>query len=221
MQTQSEKHIQAFFQQYLVKKHAPKTIVLGGEMPQGVMYIQSGYIRRYILSYHGVEQTTLIFGPHDIFPLVWAISGKENTHRYFQTLTDAAIHYAPRGAFISFVESDPSILHTVFMQTIARYDDVLQRISYISLAAKARTKILALLLLLSRRFQEEMPTNLLPFPLTHMDIAGCLGVSRETVSIAIKKLLDQRVLRQKNRQFGIQNIKKLLQSETLLTDLVS
>lgn len=210
----------AFFATCPVLSYKKRSLIIkGGEEPKGVMYIQSGYVRLYLLSRFGEEQTTMIFKPSDLFPLTWAMSGKENKYRFFESLTPVTLSYCPRLSFLRFMHSRPDVSYMITRQILFRFDDLLERMAYISISTKARTKILVLLFLLCQRFGTGRQNAILSFPLTHQDIASFLGITRETVSIVLKKLVDEKLVFQKKHLVWMGERKKL-QKEAFLKDLL-
>ncbi len=48
-------------------------IILGNQpTPNGVYYINSGYVKAYSISNQGDEYMHLVYGQGELFPLVWA-----------------------------------------------------------------------------------------------------------------------------------------------------
>lgn len=209
-----------FFTAYPSVSYPKRSIIIkGGEEPKGVMYIESGYIRQYILSRNGEEQSTMIYGPSDLFPLTWTITQRETSHRFFESLTTVTLRYSPRNDYIAFVQQESAVSYFVMQQILSRFDNLLERMAYISLSSKAQTKILVLLLMLCQRFGTDCEHNKLSFSLTHKDIASFLGITRETVSIALKKLIDAGIIVHKEHLLWIGK-KDVLRHDPVLHDLV-
>ena len=162
----------------------------------------------------------MIYGPSDIFSLVWGILNRERQYRYLEAMTPVTVHYCSAELFRKSLLTDAKISYAVLEQTLKRLDDFIQNMAYVSLAQKAPIKVLSFLLLLSQRFGSEKSGHFLPFVLTHKDIAGSIGLSRETVSIALKKLIDSGIVIQKEHVLGIALRKRkntyLVQVEDLL-----
>lgn len=217
----SDKKLEAFFATFPQKNLPKQQIIMGGvKSPKEIMFLQKGYVRQYIISALGDEETLMIYGPGDMFSLVWAVLGEERQYRYFESMTPVTLQSCSKDVFTQFLLSDPMISYTVLQQTLRRFDDFLQNTAYVSFSTKAHIKVLSFLLLLSQRFGNEKPAHILPFILTHKDIAGCIGLSRETVSIALKKLIDSGAVIQKEHFLGVAFGKKtntyILQVQDLL-----
>lgn len=220
MNTELIAKITLFFKQYPSISCKKRVLIFGGhEQTKDILYIEKGYVRQYILSHEGEEQTTLLYGPSDILSLVWAMLGKERKHRFFETITPVSIRFCPRKSFLAFLDTNPAVSFMIMQQSLERFDDLLQLMGYLSLSTKTRIKILVLLILLAKRFGKKRVVGDISFPLTHQDIASFLGVARETVSIAMKKLIDTGFVKQKGHMFSLGNLKKL-REDVLLGDLL-
>ncbi len=214
--------IERFFSKFSLQNYPKKVILLGGdEHAQGVFYIKSGYVRQFILSSQGEEQTVVILGPGSIFPLIGTITGKERKYRYVETMSFVTVYSCPKKAFTTFLTSNPDVVAALLKSTLERVDDLVQHMAYFSFSAKAQEKVYAFLLLLSQRFGGKTASHLLPFVLTHKDISVCVGISRETVSIALKKLLDEGVVIQKDHHLGVNFHKKRKKQFAKLHDILS
>lgn len=211
-----------FFRIFPSRTYPKRTLLLGGdEHPHHVFYLVSGYVRQFILSSTGEEQTVIILGPCNVFPLIWAITGKERKYRYFETITPVTVYSCPKEAFTTFLKTNPDVVSSLLKNTLQRVDDLVQHIAYFSFSAQAQVKVFAFLLLLCQRFGNNEPYHILPFLLTHKDIAVCIGVSRETVSIALKKLIDASIVIQKDHHLGINFHKKRKKQFAHLQDILS
>ena len=220
MNTKLIAKITLFFRQYPRVSFKKGVVIFGGHVQTNdILYIEKGYVRQYILSRGGEEQTMLLYGPSDILSLVWAMLGERRKHRLFETITPASLRFCPKSSFLAFLDANPAVSFMIMQQSLEQFDDLLQLMAYLSLSTKTRIKILVLLILLSKRFGKKRVVGDMPFPLTHQDIAFFLGIARETVSIAMKKLIDTGFVVQKEHMLSLGNMKKL-REESVLSDLL-
>lgn len=185
-----------------------------GQRLTDIFYIQKGYIRQHMLSFDGAELTTNIFGPGDVFPLTWIIDEKEDImhKRFYETITECLLFHTKKAFFLSFLQKNPEVSYTITQQVVIRMNEILGRIAYMVLFTKARVKIVATLLLLARRFgQRDKNDIVIPFPLKHHDLATFVGLTRETVSLELKKLEKENCIVQLQHRITIKNLRVLQQ----------
>jgi CRP-like cAMP-binding protein len=64
-------------------------IIRPGESPPGIFYIYKGLVKAYDITKYGEENLLIIRKEHEIFPLIWAISGQER-HVIYEALASTA-----------------------------------------------------------------------------------------------------------------------------------
>jgi len=206
--TPSEKLYNFFSQFRLLHYKKKETLLRPYDMPSGILYLQSGYVRAYSTSREGKELTIIIFKPEDIFPYSWAISNMENKY-YYEAMTSVEIRRAPKDELLSFINDNPDVLLTLSKRIVIRMMGIAQRMEY-SLYGNAYQKIASMLLICAERFGKEKGGKLvIQVPLTHKDIANLVGTARETVSIELKKFLSKNLISYKGRRLVIKNRKAL------------
>jgi hypothetical protein len=82
-------------------------IIRPGETPSAVFYIESGLVKAYNISKYGEENLLIIRKEHEIFPLIWAITGQEREIIYQAMAPTIVWRISPLGArTISLVSAD-------------------------------------------------------------------------------------------------------------------
>lgn len=207
--------LEVFFSQF---KHLHfkkgEAILRPGDIPQGVYYVQKGYIRLYSLSESGQELTLIIFKPGDFFPVIWLINNTHNDY-YVSSFTSSSLFLVPKDKFLQFIHSDKEALFDLTSRSLIRLGGLLQRMEYMTFG-NAYSKVASILLICANRFGEKKNGGIeIQVPLTHKDIAALLGIARETVSIEMKKFERKGLIEIKNKYVFIKN-KALLEKETML-----
>lgn len=191
-----------------------ETILRAGDTPQGVLYIKKGYVKDYSISREGEELTLIIFKPEDFFPMQWAINNIQSTH-YFEAMSAVDIWRIPKDEFILFIKDNPSIFFELTSHIILRLGGVLQRMEYLAFG-NAYQKVASILMICADRFGEkERKSVVIQVILTHKDIANLLGITRETVSVEIKKLERKEIIGYRGRLIVIKDVEGL-KRESLL-----
>lgn len=189
-------------------------IVRGGDMPQGVMFLKKGYVRLESISKEGKELTLVIYRPGEFFPVVWTFYGLSPSIYDLEALTDCDIIRVPREDFLNFMRKNPDVLFDIARHIINRFQLALRRMAYLSFGSAAE-KLASILLISAREFGVEKSNNIeIQIPLTHKDIANLVGVTRETVSIELKKFSRKGYISYSKKILTIKN-KKVLEEKAI------
>ncbi len=194
------------FKKYRYKKG--EVILRGGDVPQGVYFIDKGYVRDYAISKDGEELTLIIFKPEDFFPMQWVFNNRPNSH-YFDAMSTVELWRCPKEDFIKFIGENPEIFLELTSHIALRLGGILQRMEYLAFG-NAYEKVASILLICAERFgKKEGGETVIQVVLSHRDIANLLGLTRETASIEIKKLERKGLIAYRGRLLVVKNRKKL------------
>lgn len=194
------------FKNYRYKKG--EVILRGGDTPQGVYFINKGYVRDYSISKEGEELTLIIFKPEDFFPMHWVFNNGSNSH-YFEAMSAVELSRCPKEDFLAFIKVNPEIFLELTAHIVLRLSGIMQRMEYLAFG-NAYEKVASILQILSERFGKKEGKNIIiQVPLVHRDIAELLGITRETASIELKKLEKEGSISHKKHLIIVRNIKKL------------
>jgi CRP-like cAMP-binding protein len=171
-----------------------EVIIRSDDIPQGVYFLQEGYIKMNSLSQDGRELTLNIFKPGTYFPMMWALADIPNTY-YFQAMTSVRVRRMPRNLFKDFINLNPDILKEFTVRILIGLEGTLTNIQYM-LSGNSYHRVTSAISLFSRRFgiKSQGGYIIVNLPLTHQDIADAAGITRETASLAIKKLQDKGII---------------------------
>lgn len=171
------------------KLYKGTTLIYPGETFKYAYYITEGFIQVSKGTGNLHKYNPLIFKPGEVFPL-------NNWSRYptvysFTSLTDAIYQTIPIDQFIVLTESNSEIIKEMYEMVGNIFDRVMDRADQLSIG-DAFTKVLSRLHSIAKHFgSTEEGYLLIPFPLTHVNLASSIGIARETTSINIK-LLEKR-----------------------------
>lgn len=202
------------FKKYHYKKG--EVILRGGDTPQGVYFIDKGYVRDYSISKDGEELTLIIFKSEDFFPMQWVFNDRINQH-YFDAMSAVELWRCPKEDFIDFIEKNPEIFLELTSHITLRLSGIMQRMEYLAFG-NAYQKVASILAICAERFGEKKGNDIIiDIPLTHKDIAMLVGMTRETVSIELKKLQRKGIVDHDRRFIVVKDVAKL-HRESLLDD---
>lgn len=198
-----------FFRLHGVKQTFRKGdyIIRPGEAPHGVFFIYQGLVKAYDITKYNEENLLIIRKQDEIFPLIWAITGKEH-HIIYQALAPTVTFRLSRDAFLKQVKTNPDSLMPLLDMTLEMYRLHGERIFNLEFRT-VRERIISFLLTMSERFGKQTDKGvLIEVPLRHQDIASSVNATRETTSRELSVLERKGLLENK-------------QSYTLLKDVAA
>ncbi len=178
-----------FFRLHGVKQTFRKGdfIIRPGDAPHGVFYIYQGLVKAYDITKYNEENLLIIRKQDEIFPLIWAITGREHDIIY-QALAPTVTWRISRKVFMKFIEGRPDALTALLDMTMEMYRLLGERILNLEYRT-VRERIISFLLTMSQRFGKQTENGLLiEVPLRHQDIASSINASRETTSRELSAL---------------------------------
>ena len=164
--------------EYVIRPH---------EAPSAVFYIESGLVKAFNISKYGEENLLIIRKEHEIFPLIWALTGRERDIIY-QALAPTVLWRIRQEAYLSFLHSHPSALPPILDMVTEMYRIHSERILNLEYRS-VRERLVSFLLTMSQRFGQKTDNGtIIEVPLRHQDIASSINASRETASREIAAL---------------------------------
>src|SRR5665213_1165212 len=133
-------------------------IIRPGESPHGVYYIYQGLVKAYDITKYNEENLLIIRKEHELFPLIWAITGQER-HVIYQTLAPTTVWQISRERFMKYMQSHPEALAPLLDMTIEMYRLHSERILNLEYRS-VRERLISFLLTMSQRFGNETDAGL-------------------------------------------------------------
>ena len=209
MDNVNSKRITDFFQKQKSRAYKKRQLILrADETPNGVYYIEKGYVKAYSLTENGDEKDIVFYKPGEIFPLIWTFINIGKTV-YFETMSDVVIRIIPKQKFLDFIQTDKKILMDIINRmalVVSLYADRVDTLGY----TKTYPRLISSLLSLAKRYGKKYEKNiLLEVPIGHKEIANSIAMTRETASRELEKLTKKGIISQEGRLIVINDINKL------------
>lgn len=199
-----------------IRLNKGETFLRAGDIPQGIYFLKKGYARLYSISEDGKELTLVIYKPGEFFPVVWSFYGGPPSEYNFETLTPAEIYRAPREDYMNFIKENPDVFLDVTKGIIRRFQLTLRRMIYLTFG-NAGSRLASILLICAREFGRSLDGEIeIQIPLTHEDLAKLVGVTRETVSLELKKFERKGLVGYNHGRLLIIKEKEWLEKEAIL-----
>ena len=183
-------------------------IIRPGEAPSAVFYIESGLVKAYNISKYGEENLLIIRKEHEIFPLIWAITGQEREIIY-QAMASTVVWRLSPQTYLSFLHNHPAALPPLLDMVTEMYRIHSERLLNLEYRT-VRERLISFLLTMSIRFGKQTKEGIvIEVPLRHQDIASSINASRETASREISALERKKLITAKNSFIVLKDVPKL------------
>lgn len=156
-------------------------IIRPGDSPSGIFFIEVGLVKAYDITKYGEENLLIIRKSGEIFPLIWAVTGK-GKHVIYEALTPTTVWRLGRKTFMDSVQEQPGLVFPFLDIILEMYR--IHSVRILNLEYRSvRERLISFLLIMAERFGEKTDDGvLINVPLRHQDIASSINSSRETTS---------------------------------------
>jgi len=183
-------------------------IIRPGEAPPGVFYIEAGVVKAYDINQYGEEKPLIIRKNHEIFPLIWAVTGLER-HVIYQALNATTVWRLSRKDYLEYIDSHPDAMAGLLEMTIEMYRIHSERIINLEYRT-VRERLISFLLTMALRFGQESDEGMLiDVPLRQQDVASSINASRETTSRELSALEKKGLIKTNPQYIVLLDVPKL------------
>lgn len=186
-----------------------EVIIRAEDIPSGVYYISSGWVKVYTLSKDKEPAILMTLFPGDIFPCAWALTGIEYDIN-FAALGETEALRIPTKRFNEAIKNNPELsqeLLQIFANNFFTLTNELNNIQYHT----AREKVVYRLLFLAKNFgKRENNKVIIRKHVPNEYIARSTNMTRETTSREMSRLTRKRLIRHTEEQIIISDIDGLL-----------
>jgi CRP-like cAMP-binding protein len=210
MNKNSQSIIRALFTKGQPLFFSKREVILGNEeVPDGVYFLGSGYIKEYSINDEGSQLLNIIYGPGEVFPFVWAYLGVDIKSIFYEAITDVTVWRIATVWFKKYRETDIEVSNALAVQLGLQYRNLKSRINNLEYN-KASQRVAYRLLALAKRFGEKTRNGIMIDPqLTHEALASTINLSRESFSREIEKLAERGVINSDNRHITVVDFEAL------------
>lgn len=194
-----------FFAQYRVRKYAKgQVLILNGDTSESIYYLEEGLVKQYDVTYRGDEIILNVFKPFAFFPMSMAVN-KTPSPYVFAADSDIRVRQAPAEDVVRFIQDNPDVMFDLLSRVYRGTDGLLGRLAHV-MSKSAKGRLMYEILVATRRFGEEQADSSYVLHMSEKDLGANAGLSRETVSREIAKLVKEKMLSHHNGYFTIQNL---------------
>src|SRR4051812_36909283 len=146
-------------------------IIRPGESPPGIFYIYKGLVKAYDITKYGEENLLIIRKSHEIFPLIWAITGQER-HVIYEALSPVTLWRVDRTQYLKYIEEHTEVLAPLLDMAVEMYRIHSERIINLEYRS-VRERLVSFLLTMHGRFGKKTHDGyVITVPLRQQDIAS-------------------------------------------------
>lgn len=183
-------------------------IIHPGDTPPGVFFIDKGLVKAYDITKYGEENLLIIRKEHEIFPLIWAVTGQERRVIY-QALIPTTVWRLNRVDFLKHIRQNTDSLNLLLDMTIEMYRIHSERILNLEYRT-VRERVISFLLTMSQRFGQPGEDGIIiNAPLRRQDIASSIAASRESTGKELSILEKQGLIKSNSLFIMIRDKAKL------------
>lgn len=162
-----------------------------------ILIIKEGIVKVHNIDGRGNDKVLHLLKRPSVFPFAF-FSGKNihQTRWFYTTLIDCSLYCVSRHALQDLIESDNPTAVYLFNQFSEEMHEMVVRLDSLE-KSNVQDKLLAALqyLIVHHAIKKERGWTQVTFPVTHQLLADIIGLTRESVAIAMKNLADRRVVR--------------------------
>lgn len=183
-------------------------IIRPGEQPSAIFYIEAGLVKAFDITKYGEENLLIIRKEHEIFPLIWAVTGQERSVIY-QVLIPTTVWRISQEKYLEFLHGHPDSLAPILDMTIEMYRIHSERIMGLEYRT-VRERLISFLLGSAQRFgRKTAEGTLIDVPLRQQDIASSINATRETTGREMSALERKGLVQVKKSLILLTDVKKL------------
>ncbi len=180
-----------------------------------VFYLRSGYVKRYLIKSDGSLGVQNIYGEGDVFPITFAYRylldinlNNDNETYYYEAMEKSIMFYIKATDLVAATEKDPLLYKDLFIVSGNRLRADIHHLENMTLPIVYK-RLCHMLLHFAQDYGVKIKEGTkIPLTLTQQDLADFLNATRETVSIAMTKLKQQKIVLDK-RNLIIISVEKL------------
>lgn len=173
-------------------------------MVNEMLFIRSGYVKSLSTHDDGSQRIIWIAGRYDIVPSETFFSSRPKTQYEYIALSAGSGYRVEKKYFHDETKDNIAVQGQIANAFSDHYDLLLEHIDAIN-QPTVRLKIANALYSLTARFSSETECDIyrLGIELTHQDIADLVGATRESVSLELKQLMNERRINYTRSKFII------------------
>jgi CRP-like cAMP-binding protein len=195
----------------LVRQFKKKAVVYApAEAGQTVLVLAKGRVKIYDLTLEGRETILAFVEQGELFGELAALDGQPR-REFAEAVEDSEVLAIPGEDFMALLESRADLALSVTKLVGLRRQRIETRLRNILFLPSRPRLVRALIELVEAHGERRGTQHAIRFPLSHQDIAGLIGVSRETVTLTLGQLQAEGLIAVERRRVTVLDLDRLRQ----------
>ncbi len=193
----------------LARRFRKKSVIYApAEAGQTVLVLARGRVKVYDLTPEGRETILAFVEQGELFGELAALNGMPR-REFAEAVEDCEVLAIPGDDFLSLLETRGDLAISVTKMVGLRRQRIETRLRNI-LFLPSRPRLVRLLIdLVETHGERRGSRHLIRFPLSHQDLAGLIGVSRETVTLTLGQLRGEGLIAIDHRRVVVLDLERL------------
>ncbi len=179
-----------------------------GDEFKGIFIVLKGLVKIFKTSPHGKEYILHLLAKPHLFGDVPLFTGGE-CPASVQVIEDAKLLFVPKTEFLKLLEDNPKLSFKIMSGFAKRLKSITVKAEDLSLKEVVNRLADYILRGIEESGTQNLPEPFYKIPLSNPTLAAYLGTIPETISRAIKKLKDGKIIRTHGRTVFIRDFKNL------------
>jgi CRP/FNR family cyclic AMP-dependent transcriptional regulator len=158
------------------------------DVADDIFYIESGFIKVFSESTRGEEYILVVYGPGELFPLLW-LPRRARRKVFYEALAPVVILRAYSDELEMALRASPSLSFEMIERSLEQHGVFIDRINNLQYKF-ARERLVCCLLYLARRFGVRAGKGYeIGLRISHQVLASNINLSRESVGRELERLV--------------------------------
>lgn len=191
-----------------VKFSAGAKLFARGSQPQYFFYVIEGSVKLSQTAENGQVVNLHVFYPGSCISLL-SLTGPSDSYD-FEAATALEVYQIPREEFLAEARKDAVLTFELLLHAMRGMKGLLHRIQ-LNASEPAIQRVSGLLVYFAKHQPlSTVEKGVIPVEVTHQEIADWLGLTRENVSLQLKSIEDQGLIKRRQRLIEVLNVPGLL-----------
>lgn len=198
-----------------LKKFKKHEQIYSTELPNFIVYVNKGFVKRYLITSDGNVRIQAVYGPNEILPLtlIFKLLLGEDIYQgpesyFYEAMSDCTTFITTPSELQTIITSDKSLYRDLLFVSAQRLYSNIQHLENMSLGS-ADKRIAHQLAFFAREYAQKTNKGyVINLSFTQQDMADILSITRETASIGFNKLKNKKLIRV-GKDLIIPNVKKI------------
>ena len=202
-------NLETFLHQYPVESFKRGNIILHQDVePTHAFVVKKGVVKTYNITSKGEEQPIGFHVAGDIIPLEWVFQKITKSMYFYEASNNCQVYVVPKEELLTYIQSDLEVMSRVLDRVVWRGLVHSTHINALE-QSKASDKVLYTIHYLALYFGHDLKKDVveISMPITQQDIANFTGLTRETVGIELKKLVQQKIILTRRHHYVVKTDK--------------